>query len=552
MFEHYSTRDDLLRELISLKQTIKELQDINSRYQQVDNQFQALNDNLAAGISQFNTLWNLIPIGISICSDSSCKEIRHNPAGARFLRINDWESASHSSKSPPSFTMLCNGKVMLPEDMPIQRSLWSGKYISAQEIEFVWEDGVRKTALFNACPLIDPRGEIVGAIAVFEDITRYKESRDAMLGSHGRLEALVEQHTSRLKEIGEKLRQNEELFHLVLLNSPTVVSSQDTELRYIWICNPYPGYSVEEIVGKTDEELFLYQDYQSLSQLKRGVLQSGVEAREEHAINLKGQLFSYDIFVHPAFDFSGTIVGISCVATNITEHKQMEKEMARLDRLNIVGEMAASIGHEIRNPLTTIRGFLQMLNNTEAYEKDKIYFVLMIEELDRANAIISEYLSMARDKKIDLQPGCLDEIVKSLHPMLQADAYYREMAVELELGGTPLITIDENEIRQLILNIARNGLEAMKPGGKLIIGTTVGKNAIVLFIKDQGQGLNPLIAEKLGTPFLTTKENGTGLGMAVCYSVAARHGADIKFDTSPNGTTFKISFPLLPEQMALF
>ncbi|MEN6348866.1 MAG: ATP-binding protein [Syntrophomonas sp.] len=552
MVEDHRNEVDLLDELINLKKTVQEVKDTNSCYRQIDNQFQAINAQLAPEKNHFDTLFSLLPIGVSVCSDFSCKEIRHNPAGARFLRINDWETASHSSEAPPPFKMCADGKVIIPEEMPIQRSLWFGEHISGQEIELIWEDGVRKTALFNSCPLVDSQSNIIGAIAVFEDITHYKQASDALLGSHEKLEALVEEGTLRLKEAQEKLKQNEELFRLVLLNSPTVVSSQDANLRYTWIYNPYPGFSVEEIVDRSDEEIFLPQDYQILSKLKHQVLQSGVGARGECTISLKGKSFSYDIFVHPAYDSSDNIAGINCVATDITERKQMEMEMARLDRLNIVGEMAASIGHEIRNPLTTIRGFLQMLHNMESYKKDNIYFVLMIEELDRANAIISEYLSMARNKKIDLQPRCLDEIIKSLHPMLQADAYYREMEVELELGLSSLLTIDENEIRQLILNIARNGLEAMAPGGKLTIGTTASNEEIVLFIRDQGPGLNPAIAEKLGTPFLTTKEKGTGLGMAVCYSIAARHDAVIKFDTGPDGTIFWIHFPLLPEQMALF
>ena len=96
----------------------------------------------------------------------------------------------------------------------------------------------------------------------------------------------------------------------------------------------------------------------------------------------------------------------ACLVTmfiDITERRQMEKDIARLDRLNLIGEMAASIGHEIRNPMTVVRGFIQLLNEQQCYQKDKLYFDLMLEELDRANGIISEYLGMARDKIVNLQ-----------------------------------------------------------------------------------------------------------------------------------------------------
>jgi len=226
------------------------------------------------------------------------------------------------------------------------------------------------------------------------------------------------------------------------------------------------------------------------------------------------------------------------------ERKRMESAISRLERLNLIGEMTASISHEIRNPMTAIRGFLQLLGGKKKYSNDRMYFELMIEELDRANAIISEYLSMAKDKRVDLQLKSLDSIVVSLYPMIQSDANRYDMNMRLELGQLPPAPLDPNEIRQLILNIARNGLEAMSPGGTLTIGTTLDEAEMILFVRDEGPGLEPELIEKLGTPFITTKENGTGLGLAVCYSIAARHKARIEFDTGPCGTTFYIKFPM--------
>lgn len=228
----------------------------------------------------------------------------------------------------------------------------------------------------------------------------------------------------------------------------------------------------------------------------------------------------------------------------MVERKRMESAISRLERLNLIGEMTASISHEIRNPMTAIRGFLQLLGGKKKYSNDRMYFELMIEELDRANAIISEYLSMAKDKRVDLQLKSLDSIVVSLYPMIQSDANRYDMNMELELGQLPPAPLDPTEVRQLILNIARNGLEAMSPGGTLTIGTTLDEAEMILFVRDEGPGLDPELIDKLGTPFITTKENGTGLGLAVCYSIAARHKARIEFDTGPCGTTFYIKFPM--------
>jgi signal transduction histidine kinase len=231
-----------------------------------------------------------------------------------------------------------------------------------------------------------------------------------------------------------------------------------------------------------------------------------------------------------------------CVMNDITERMQIEKEMARLERLNLVGEMAAGIGHEIRNPMTTVRGFLQMLDQKDEYGKHKEYFELMIGELDRANSIITEFLSMAKNKPVDLKPQNLSHIVRTLFPLIQADAMNADKYIEVELAEIPDLLLDEKEIRQLILNLVRNGLEAMAPGKNLIIKTYMDGEEVVLSVRDKGTGIKPELLAKIGDPFFTTKDTGTGLGLAVCYSIAARHNAVIDIETSPSGTTFFIRF----------
>ncbi|KUG03998.1 signal transduction histidine kinase, nitrogen specific, ntrb [hydrocarbon metagenome] len=243
-------------------------------------------------------------------------------------------------------------------------------------------------------------------------------------------------------------------------------------------------------------------------------------------------------------DVSEKFKGIVIMFTDITEVKQMEAAMSRLDRLHLVGEMAASIGHELRNPMTTVRGYLQILGERDEYLTDKDSFDLMIEELDRANSIITEFLSLAKNKMVKLERNNLDEIVMSIFPLIQAQAMAQDMTIELGLCQAPDLYVDDKEIRQLILNLVCNGLEAMAPGGTLRIETSVRDGEIVLAIRDQGRGVEPAILEKLGTPFLTTKSDGTGLGLAVCYGIASRHNARIDVDTSESGTTFTIAFPI--------
>lgn len=226
----------------------------------------------------------------------------------------------------------------------------------------------------------------------------------------------------------------------------------------------------------------------------------------------------------------------------IARREQMEKEMARLDRLNLVGEMAAGIGHEIRNPMTTVRGFLQLMGEKDKYAQDKEFLQLMIEELDRANSIITEFLSLAKNKAVDLKEQNLNTIIESLFPLIQADALVSDKNIEKAAGKIPALFLDEKEIRQLILNLVRNGLEAMSSGGQLTISTYAEGEEVVLAVQDEGEGIAQETLEKLGTPFFTTKDQGTGLGLAVCYSIAARHNAAIRVETAATGTTFFVRF----------
>lgn len=227
---------------------------------------------------------------------------------------------------------------------------------------------------------------------------------------------------------------------------------------------------------------------------------------------------------------------------DVSEQQQLKNELARLDRLNIVGQMASSLAHEIRNPMTSIKGFLQLLANNEKNLKKCEYYDLIIEELNRANAIITEFLSLARDKRVSKKPASLNALVNSLFPILSSDALRQDKRVILKKSNTPNIPINEKEIRQLILNLVRNGLEAMPSGTELTIGTYTDGGDIVLYVQDEGVGIKPEILEKLGTPFMTTKYNGTGLGLAVCYSIAERHNAKIDVKTGPTGTTFFVRF----------
>lgn len=235
--------------------------------------------------------------------------------------------------------------------------------------------------------------------------------------------------------------------------------------------------------------------------------------------------------------------GLTVFFRDITEIRQQKKEFERLERLNLIGQLAAGVSHEIRNPMTTVKGFLQIFGTKSKYAQEKENIDLMISEIDRANAIITDFLSLSKSSLDNIKLRNINEIIIKVLPMLQADAYNSNKEVIINLTVIPDIMINENEIKQIVLNLVRNGLDATPEQGHVIISTYSKDDKVVLVIKDQGTGIPQAIQEKIGTPFFTTKDNGTGLGLAISIGIAQRHNAIFKFETGNGGTIFYTLFP---------
>ncbi|SHJ20531.1 PAS domain S-box-containing protein [Propionispora hippei DSM 15287] len=245
----------------------------------------------------------------------------------------------------------------------------------------------------------------------------------------------------------------------------------------------------------------------------------------------------------PIFDERGVCTSFEGIIRDITARKKLEQDVSRLDRLNTVGQMAANVAHEIRNPLTTVQGYLQLFLKKSIFAPYTEQLHLLISELERSNLIIKEYLSLCQNKARELKPCPLNKIIEDLQPLITADANASNKDIHYYLAPTPDIHLDEKEMRQLILNLVRNALEAMDSGGVVTIQTQVNEQGeLVLIVQDQGKGIPPHVLENIGKPFLTTKENGTGIGLAVVYRIADDHQANIQIETGPTGTTFRIIF----------
>ncbi len=366
-----------------------------------------------------------------------------------------------------------------------------------------------------------------------------KQMEDSLIEYQNRLE-----DSSRLLE---SLRYSEEHFRSVAQSAVDAIITIDKAGKIIFWNNSAEsifGYSQEEAEG-SDITIIIPE------RLRAGHL-DGVEKMvpwgagrngnplESYALGRDGKEIPVEVSVS-RWVSQGNVY-FTGIIRELTNRIRLQGEMARLDRLDLVGQLAAGIGHEIRNPMTAVRGFLQLLAKKDECAKYGDYFDLMVSELDRANTIITEFLSMARNKQTDMQMKNINSVVMVLQPLILADAMHGNKNLSVEVKEVPDILLNEKEIRQLILNLVRNGLDAMPTEGTLTIKTRADGEGVLLSVQDQGCGIQPDVLKKMGTPFFTTKENGTGIGLAVCYGIAARHNASIDIDTGPWGTLFTVRF----------
>jgi len=234
---------------------------------------------------------------------------------------------------------------------------------------------------------------------------------------------------------------------------------------------------------------------------------------------------------------------------DIFERTKLQQELQRAEKMNAIGQLAASVAHEIRNPMTVVKGFLQIFLSKDMSEEDHMYLKLMIEELNRAETIINDYLSLAKPDvgKLEIIDG--SEMTEQVMDLMSSYAMMsKNISLHTEIRDQVKIRGNKSELKQVLINILKNGIEAMGDGGKLSM--TLGKQGDfgVFIIKDTGIGMTAEELSRLGTAFYSLKERGTGMGLMVCYQIVERMKGQIKVSSKKGeGTIFEIMVPLLME-----
>ncbi|MCT8137968.1 HAMP domain-containing histidine kinase [Anaerobacillus sp. CMMVII] len=231
----------------------------------------------------------------------------------------------------------------------------------------------------------------------------------------------------------------------------------------------------------------------------------------------------------------------------IIKNNYIQQNIGKNEKLDMVSHLAASISHEIRNPLQVIKGFIQFLKTDEHdSERQKDFLNIMEKEVSSAEQIISDYLTFAKPTYDKVEVIDMKAEIENVINIIQPYANYSSVNVICEelVEGT-YIRGDRQKLKQCLVNIARNCIESMPDGGELRVRTEVKKQNLLITMKDTGFGMTKEQIQRLGEPYFSTNENGTGLGMMVVYSIIKNMKGTLTVDSEVGiGTFFSIEFPL--------
>lgn len=239
----------------------------------------------------------------------------------------------------------------------------------------------------------------------------------------------------------------------------------------------------------------------------------------------------------PIITEDGMCNGAVLVLRDLREIKRLEEKVRRNERLAAIGRLAAGVAHEIRNPLSSIRGFAQYLRHVLEEKPDaQQYAEVIIREMDRINRVVSDLLTFARPTKINLRSADMDELTAHVVRLVEADAASRGITIATAVPPDARnVVLDAAQMTQALLNLAINALQAVAPDGHIVLGARRDPDRIFLWVEDDGPGIPPEARDKVFDPFFTSRETGTGLGLAIVHKIVENHGGDIRIQSPLEG-----------------
>ncbi|MBK5359685.1 PAS domain-containing protein [Bacillus sp. TH44] len=310
----------------------------------------------------------------------------------------------------------------------------------------------------------------------------------------------------------------------------------------ITLCNQVAaddfGVVRNDIIGKPIQQLLNLPE----EQIKAiETLRTGTEIYNEEVLDKNYGILNNRIIR----DYNGEIFRVISVFHYLNTERDAEK-------FSLAGRIAAGIAHEVRNPLTTVRGYLQFLQDNVSPSNKELFKSLLIPELDRANSIITKFLAISKTREFTREPFPINTFLREyIQQLLASEVFLHNISIDYEfsteLDGV-LVNIDRHELVQVFLNLFQNAIDAR--GGRPLsiqISSYRLDNFVRITFTDNGTGVPPAIQEYIFDPFFSTKDSGTGLGLSVTKKIIQNHNGTLKMSSNQNGTTFTISIPILPK-----
>jgi signal transduction histidine kinase len=351
----------------------------------------------------------------------------------------------------------------------------------------------------------------------------------------------------------EEVRKDNEQQTLALINSmPDLIYIQDSTGRFIEMNQyakdlfklkntDYRNKHLDELFSKNE----WFRNFENCFSNDEISWEKGTPYRFQLDIAIGGQFSAiFDIIKVPTFFADGSRKNLLVIGRNITEQKRANDLLLRSEKLAVVGELAAGVAHEIRNPLTSIKGFIQLAEQDGQF--DRQYVQIMLSEISRIESIVSEYLSLAKPNQNSPRSlQSIDNLIRNVITLFESQTNLRNIIIHSELDHSYQIMCNPNEIKQVLINIFQNAIEAIGNNGDIFISlqNTIENGVEIIFI-DNGCGIEEERLKKIGEPFFSTKEKGTGLGLLTSNRIIEKHNGTIKITSKVNkGTEVRIFFP---------
>jgi PAS domain S-box-containing protein len=363
---------------------------------------------------------------------------------------------------------------------------------------------------------------------------------DKVIGIYG----IGQDITSRIK-MEEELKEAKELLEAYFEHAGDGIALLDPAGNILKVNQHFEsmfGWEEHEIIGRGIT--ILHQEEQ-VSQFKQNLktVKAGKRIKDFETVRYRkeGSPIEIAFNLNPILKDSGELIGISAIIRDLSEKKRNEDLLEKSEQLAMIGQLAAGVAHEIRNPLTTIKGFLQLMKESA---EDDFHLKVIQGELDRIEIITNEFLALAKPRAVQFSSTSLTGLLTSSVEFIKMECLKQGVDVRFSVEEAE-IHCDSHQIKQVVLNVMKNALEALPNGGLLNVQLEKENDYAKISIQDNGAGIPPERMKHLGEPFYSTKEKGTGLGLMICQKIIKEHNGSLSIQSNVNeGTTVNILLPI--------